>query len=427
MKVRWASFLPMWTFIALAVLALRAEAQGFGPAGPGAYSPETPGSMMVGYGGPSPDMSGGMPGEGMGMPPDMAMGPGMDMSGYGGDPYGGEGYGGGEFAGRPGLLRGFFNLVSPYADGGCCAPRFFDVSVEAMWMQRDGVRDVPLASDGIAGPIVLSTNQFRFDEKPSFRFISWLQFRSMGNLEFVYYGLFNHGDQVQVTDPNNNLFSAFSEFGVFPFGGFPEESNAAYMRQELSSTFDNFEINYRRHWQGPNCRFQGSWILGVRYFKFDEDFDFISVSTLNASQLRYSIDTDNSLVGPQTGGDLWVCIIPGLRAGVEGKFGVYGNHASQGTRITATSLVTPFTESAGSNDVAFVGDASMYLTYRINYQLNLKLGYNVLFADGLAMAAEQFNPAPPNTFTGGNDRVATLNDNGHVWYTGASIGMEYNW
>jgi hypothetical protein len=218
-----------------------------------------------------------------------------------------------------------------------------------------------------------------------------------------------------------------SNFGQQPFGGFLEDANAAYMRQELSSTFDNFEINYRRHWQGPDCRLQGSYLFGVRYFKFDEDFDFISVSTINSSQLRYHIDTDNSLVGPQTGGDLWLCVIPGLRLGAEGKVGVYGNHSSQGTRITATSLGVPFTESAKSNDVAFVSDASLYLTYRLSYQLNLKLGYNFLYADGLALGGENFNATPPNVFLAGSNRQPTLNDNGSVFYSGASIGMEYNW
>jgi hypothetical protein len=421
MNMRWALSLPMWTFIAMMALAMRAEAQGFGPAGPGSYAPETPGAMMASYGGPSPEMAGGgMPG--------MGAGPGMEMAGYGdgGEMYGGEDVG--AYGAHGGHLRGLLGLIGPYADGGCCAPRYYDFSVEAMWLQRDGERDVPLASQGVGGPIVLSTDDFRFDERPSFRFSAWLQFRSMGNLEFNYYGLFHHGDQVQVNDPGDNLFSALSNFGQVPPGGFLEDSNAAYVRQELSSTFDNFELNYRRHWQGPDCRFQGSYILGVRYFKFDEDFDFISVSTLNSAQLRYHVDTDNSLVGPQTGGDIWVCIIPGLRMGAETKFGVFGNHASQGTRLTATSLGgVPFTESAGSDDVAFVGDASVFLTYRINYQLNLKLGYNALYADGLALGGENFNPTPPNVLLPGSSRVASINDNGSIFYTGASIGMEYNW
>lgn len=417
MNMRWALSLPMWTFIATFVLAVRAEAQGFGPAGPGAYSPESPGAMMASYGGPSPDMSAGA------MPGGMIMGEGMPMEGYGGD--GGMGMNG-EYC-PPGHLHGLLGLIGPYADGGCCAPRYYDFSLEAMWLQRDGERDVPLASNGQGGPIVLSTDDFRFDEKPSFRFSAWLQFRSMGNLEFNYYGLFNHADQVQVTDPGNNLFSALSNFGQVPVGGFLEDANAEYMRQELSSSFDNFEINCRRHWQGPDCRFQGSYLFGIRYFKFDEDFDFISVSTINSAQLRYHIDTDNSLVGPQMGGDLWLCVIPGLRLGVEGKMGVFGNHASQGTVITATSLATPYTESIGSDDVAFVGDTSLYLTYRLSQQFNLKLGYNFLYADGLALGGENFNAAPPNAFLPSSDRQAMINDNGSILYTGASIGMEYNW
>jgi hypothetical protein len=416
MNMRWALSLPMWTFIALLVLAVRAEAQGYGPAGPGSYAPETPGAMMASYGGPSPDMSAGAMPDGMGMGMD---GMGMDggMGGYGGEdcPPGA--------VGRHGLL----GLIGPYADGGCCAPRYYDFSLEAMWLQRDGERDVPLASLGQGGPIVLSTDDFRFDERPSFRFSAWLQFRSMGNLEFNYYGLFHHGDQVQVTDPGDNLFSALSDFGNQPPGGFLEDANARYVRAELSSTFDNFEINYRRHWQGPNCRLQGSYLYGIRYFKFDEDFDLISVSEVNSAQLRYHVDTDNSLVGGQTGGDIWVCIIPGIRMGAEGKFGLFGNHASQGTRLTATSLPTPFTESAGSDDVAFVGDASLFMTYRISQQFNLKVGYNMLYADGLAMAGENFNPTPPDVFLAGSNRETTLNDNGSVFYTGASIGMEYNW
>jgi len=420
MNVRWAFSLPMWTFIAILVLAVRAEAQGYGPAGPAAFSPETPAATPGGYG-PAPGMDYGGPAMGG---PAMAGGP-MDMGGYGG--YGGEEYCPPGAGGDHGLLGDFFGLVGPYADGGCCAPRYFDISVEAMWLQRDGERNINLTSQGIGGNAVLSTNQFRFDERPSFRFTAWLPFRSMGNLEFTYYGLFHHANQVQVTDPGNNLFSALSQFGTVPFGGFLEEGNAAYNRMELSSTFDNFEFNYRRHWQAADCRVQGSWILGARYFKFDENFDFVTVSTLNAGQMRYSVDVDNSLVGAQTGGDAWVCVVPGMRMGVEGKVGIYGNHSSQGTRIAATTLAVPYTESAGSDDVAFVGDTSFYLTYRINYQLNLKVGYNILFVDGLSLAAENFNSTPPNVFFAGSNRTPTNNDNGNILYTGASIGLEYNW
>jgi hypothetical protein len=379
-----------------------------------------------------------MPGGGMGMMPDgpygggpMMGGPDMGMGMDGGYGDMAAGYDPscppGDF-GHRGLLGDFFALVGPYADGGCCAPRFFDVSVEALFFKREDTgAGQPLTSQGIAGPIVLNTNQFDLNTTPTFRFTGMLQFRSMGNLEFTYYGLAYSQNQQQVNDPTNNLYSAFSQFGTDPPGGFLEDSNAAYQRMEFGSTFHSFEANYRRHWQGPNCRLQGSYLMGARYFQLQESFDFVSVSTVNAGQMRSSTATGSNLTGAQVGGDVWVCIIPGLRAGFEGKAGLFGCRDSQTTRITATSLAVPYVETAGSNDLAFLGDAAFYLTYRVNYQINLKFGYNFLYVDGVALATENFNSRPPNAFVNGSNRVALLNDNGNLFYHGASVGLEYNW
>jgi hypothetical protein len=445
MNVRWAVFLPMWTFIAILAFLARLEAQVVPPSGAlsgPVYSPEAPAmggyppsgmSYPAGPMGPDAGMYG--PGGGAAMGPGPVDGGGMMGGPMMGDPaaYGGMGEGGypcdtcGPGFGN-GFCRDIMGLIGPYGDGGCGAPRYFDVSIEAMWLQRDSAgRNINLASEGIAGPVALSTSQLNFEERPSFRFSAWLQFRSRANLEFTYYGQFHHRDSVQVNSPTDNLFSALSEFGTVPPGGFLEEGNAAYNRIEYSSVFDNFEVNYRRHWQGPNTRFQGSWLVGIRYFKLDEDFDYIAVSPFNAGQLRYAVNTNNSLTGIQTGGDLWVCIIPGLRAGVEGKAGVYGNHTQQGTRIDATTLALPYTEDIVDNDVAFVGDAAFYLTYRLSQQFNLKFGYNFLYVDGVSLATENFNPEPPNVFFAGTSRTPQLNDNGSVFYHGASVGVEYNW
>src|SRR5687767_10325471 len=95
MNVRWAFSLPMWTFIALLVLAVRVQAQGYGPAGPGAFSPETPGIGAGGYGGPPMGMEYGGPAMAGG--PEMSGGPmemGMGYGGYGGEEYCPPGAGG---------------------------------------------------------------------------------------------------------------------------------------------------------------------------------------------------------------------------------------------------------------------------------------------------------------------------------------------
>lgn len=432
MNVRWA--LPKWTFIALFLIAARSEAQVMGP--PGAMPGPYPVSMMGGAGGAPPGYgAGAMPGGLMMEGQDAAIPDGM--SGYGGYGEAEDGYGSfdGEYGGEDcgpyrGLLGDFLGLVGPYNDGGCCAPRFYDVSFEAMWLRRESPgRNQDFSSLGINGPRVLSTNDLDLTERPSFKVSAMVQFRSAGNLEFTYYGLFNNRDTAQVNSAGNNLYSSLSQFGTVPPGGFLEDSNAAYQRIEYSSEFSNFEFNYRRHWQGPGCRFQGSWLYGIRYFQLDEDFDFISVSTVNASQLKYNVNVNNSLTGGQTGGDIWACVIPGLRIGAEGKVGVYGNHAQQGSRISTFSpaLATVYNEAVKENDVAFVGDAALMMTYRINYQFNIKLGYNFLYVEGVTLATENYNSTPPSVLGGGATRTPSINDNGSVFYHGASGGLEYNW
>ncbi len=47
-------------------------------------------------------------------------------------------------------------------------------------------------------------------------------------------------------------------------------------------------------------------------------------------------------------------VIPGVKVGVEGKGGVFGNHAEQGTRINANSIAN-LEESMSDGRTAFLG------------------------------------------------------------------------
>jgi hypothetical protein len=160
----------------------------------------------------------------------------------------------------------------------------------------------------------------------------------------------------------------------------------------------------------------------------DEDFEYITVNDTNGIA-DFDVNTNNSLTGFQMGGDLWFCVIPGLRIGGEAKAGIFGNHASQGSTITATSLVLPFEEQVKVNDVAFVGNLDLLMLYRLNYNWTLKVGYQFLFVDGVALASENFNPTPPAIFSGGGTliRRPTINDNGNALYHGLMLGAEFMW
>jgi hypothetical protein len=375
-----------------------------------------------------------MPG---GPPPGASYAPGEFASydGSAGCPDGSCGAGGcapGGFGGSHGGVRSLFGdvlgIIGPYNDGGACAPRWLDISVEGMWLKRDDAgRGQAVTSQGIGGPIILRTSDINFDERPSAKISAWLQFRSGGNLEFTYYGQFNHPGSAQVTDANNGLYSAFSQFGAFPFLGFLEEGGASTQRIEYSSSFDSFELNYRRHYQGAECRYAGSVLWGVRHVDLSEDFTFTSDAPANQASMRYLVGVNNAITGLQTGGDFWITLFPGIRAGMEGKIGVYGNHASQSSVITATTLVDPYTESRGSDGVALVSDASFMATYRLSQKFAFKAAYNLLYMDGVALAGENFNATPPQVFFAGANRQPTINNNGNIFYSGWSGGLEYNW
>jgi hypothetical protein len=402
-------------------------------------------AMMAAYAGPQAGMGSvlapGQPMPGGPMPGGQMMGP-MDgmMMGSPSDAYA-EDFGNGmcphcrglgclHCQGRGGLLGDVLGFGGPYDDGGCCAPRWFDFSLDYMLLTRDNVdRGVDLTSQGIGGPIVLSTDQLDFDDASGFRFTGMFQVTAGGSLEFTYFGTFHWHKSATVESANDDLFSVLSNFGQVPFGGFAETDNSSLQRIDYSSTFDNFEINFRRRWVAPNCRYQGSWLAGVRYFKLDEDFQYITVND-TAGVMDLDVNTNNSLTGFQAGGDLWLCVVPGLRVGGEFKAGVFGNHASQGTTIAAPSLPIPFEETMVSNDVAFVTNLDLMMLYRLNYNWTLRVGYQFLFVDGVALASENFNPTPPSIFVGvpGNlIRDPAINDNGNVFYHGLMLGAEFMW
>ena len=331
--------------------------------------------------------------------------------------------------GNGGIIGDLLGLVGPYGDGGYCAPRWYDLYLDAMWLKRDDTgRNIPLSSVGVAGPIVLQTRDFNFEHKPSFRFVAAFQTSATANLEFQYFGLFNWQSRVQVRG-DDNLFSSLSQFGVLPPGGFAEEGAGNYHRAEYSSSFDNFEVNYRNRWQGPDCRYQGSWLMGIRYFQLDEDFDFITNSVVNDARMNYNVNTNNALTGFQWGGDVWMTILPGLRMGMEGRAGVFGNHMNVSSDVRSTLTTTRFVETLKSNQVAFVGDASLLTTYRINERWTLRGGYMFMFVDGVALAPENFNRVPSDVIfpITGLNRRPFVNGNGNVFYHGANVGLEFLW
>ncbi len=457
MKMRWA-----WTFPVLSILALLGVQTAYGQYGPmpGGYGPpgygQMPGyglAMQAGYmGGPGqpgllPDAygaygaaeSGPPPGGPVPMGPDLMAGDGSGCQYCGG--MGCDACGGGMGGLGNGLLGDVFGLVAPYPDGGCAAVRWYDFSVDFMALRReDAGRRVDFASLGVAGPIVLDSDDLDFDNEPSFRFSAMFQVGPANSVEFTYFGLFFWDDRVTATsnaaDPDDRLFSAFSNFGLLPGGvppGFVETDRSDLQYIDYESSFDSFELNLRKRWVAPNCRYQGSWLFGIRYFKLDEDFNYFTQSIANQTDpdiipsMNNNINVHNNMTGAQIGGDLWMCVLPGLRLGGEMKAGVFGNRIAVENTIEVNTGAAPSVEDLVTNDVSFIGQADLLMTYRLNYNWTLRGGYQFLYVDGVALATENFNPVAPAIIDPTSTRTPFINDNGGVFYHGWTIGAEFMW
>jgi hypothetical protein len=118
--------------------------------------------------------------------------------------------------------------------------------------------------------------------------------------------------------------------------------------------------------------------------------------------------------------------------GGELKAGVYGNHASANNVITVTDTMGTFGQFGDGlvrNDVAFIGEANLQGLYRISQNWTVKLGYTLLYADGVALASSNFNTAPPQVLFPGalTTRTPFLDNNSSVFYHGFTAGMEFLW
>jgi hypothetical protein len=419
------------------VAASMQAAGGYGPAmqpnwgaQPASYTtpqpfpnPQGPSAGMQG-----PAMGGPMMGGGA-MPVGYETGGGYFDGGYDGG-YGG-GYGGPDFFGR--LAAKFL----PYAEGGSCAPRWYDITMDAMYLTReDSGRNIDLSSDGINGDILLSTNDLDFNEELGFRLTAAKQIFAGATAEFTYFGLFNWSASAANRTPTNpdDIFSVLSNFGQTPFNGFDETDRAASHSISYSSTIDNFEMNFRKRFTAPNCRLQYSWLAGIRYVYLLEDFNYTTIGggAPSRGSMVYDVRARNSLTGFQIGGDAWLNLVPGVNIGADIKAGVFGNYANQNTSILATTTApastTTFNESIDGNDVSLIADANLYFMWRLGPNWTVRAGYNFLFLEGVALGTENFNTSPGAILAGGaSNRVAAINDDGNVFYHGGFGGLEYMW
>ncbi len=331
-------------------------------------------------------------------------------------------------------------------------PHYFDIRFEAVMLERDETfgRTVDFTAEDVNGPVVLSSDQLEYDEEVGFRAIGRYDIGPLSVIEFGYMGIYSYESSASYTDPDPtspDLFSLFSRpnpgvggFGTtpaavaLPGGPMPESERALQHSISIESDLQTAEISYRRYWVGYSPRVSGTLLAGFRYTRLSEDFLFSSIGGDPPPGefevgLDYDIDAENNLAGFQTGADVWVGLMQGLRLGGEAKAGIYNNHYRLENRIITTPLDTfpPTTfERFVDNKPALIAEGSIDLVADILPSWSIRAGYEVLFMNSLVLAGDNFNEVSPYD-NQGVFRVPFVDDEGEAFYHGGHAGLEFIW
>jgi len=287
-------------------------------------------------------------------------------------------------------------------DCDCYTSPTWTFGADAVFMQRGRPDSLVLMQDAAAPARNLNADAFGFDFTTGWD-VSLERNTINGGLEARLLSIdgWNSATTAMVGPPPTlvriNNFVPFFLPGV-------TSVNATYNSELLSA-----ELNLRRRLTD-----RINLLGGFRYLELDEHFH----ATLNAAVLpsTYDTATQNRLYGGQLGADatLWC----GDRLTVEGllKAGIFHNIAGQNTILDTGVVVV---NAADDDDrVAFLGELAFTANYCLTDTLSLRAGYDLLWVETVALAADQI-PAT-NFFTGGG-----IAADGGAFYHGAFVGLEY--
>jgi len=324
----------------------------------------------------------------------------------------------------------------------CCPPSLccpdwdtyflFDV----LLLQRDnGTNGQPLvlanSSGPLAGQTLLSSTSPQFATSPGIRTFYGRHGPDNLGWEVGYVGLYGMfgdaeaggADLLTVTPPLGNAVTGWAR--------------ADYARATYASNLDMVQVNVFRYdccreqdrcsrypWKRtPSCHCI-DWIAGFVWAGLEETAALNVICCEGDPPTAYRNGTSSQMFGGQLG-------VRGRREwrdwAFEGwvKTALTGNHLS-GWADPITSSLAPGVEFRparvnSTTSVGFIGDINMTAIYKLTDTWGLRMGYNLMWLSGVALAGNQFD------FTDSPDSGRTLFGDGSVFFQGGSLGLEARW
>jgi len=280
---------------------------------------------------------------------------------------------------------------------------------------------------------VLTGDNFDLGNQPGMRTLLGARLTDLMAVEASYLGLFEWGDQQSARNLDLNPFGVsgrlFSPFTTF---GFPETSGLDFnslVTVVNETQFNGGELNIRRFIEMPYPAFQVSGVGGFRMLSVDDRFSYRSqsfVPTPNGTAITNDVAGRNRMFGGQLGGMIELRVERRGWLNLEVKGLMLGNDAKQSSTFTTGPLVGAGTTTAGeaSQRTLTLGvDVQGSMAWKFTPSLVGRLGYQVIYLDGLAMGADNFMKNAP--YAAANPSL--LDKEGQLTVHGPFMGVTATW
>lgn len=285
-----------------------------------------------------------------------------------------------------------------------------------------------IARIGPLGPTVLSVGDLDAEFDAGGEFTIGRRIFDCYRLEATYLGMYHWFDETAITnnDPvaggTGNLSTLLSQFANPIVPGLDEN---AFVSIANRSSFYSAEVNMRYWIDMPPGPFDVSFLVGGRFMRINEQFNFLSIANVPAPAGAVNdvqVDTRNDLLGLQIGfaGD-WL-IHPRYWVNLDVKGAILDNKTGQDTSYINTDnngVVTTFLTGAEQDRTAWMIDLSLVGSWQMTPTLSLRAGYQATWIDGVALGFENLQTDNALLRAG----PGQLNDNGSVIYHGPILGL----
>jgi hypothetical protein len=297
--------------------------------------------------------------------------------------------------------------------------------VEGLFLKRSaGHPDRTILINGNTQATLVSSSDFDFGFDPGVRATFGFRLGDCRRVEFGYFGLFDSQASLDYVQPNPNVDVTFP-------GPLGVASNVFHdgvrVHMDYLSRIQGAEVNFPNCccWQCCDGERAGSaeWFAGFRYLNLREYLHIGGAKTVGAvgETAYYDTKSRNDLFGAQLGGRLRRCYGQ-FSWEAMGKAGIFGNQAGQEQVFIDYpdfALRSPVSGNGGS--VAFVGELNLTGIYQLNDTWGLRLGYNLMWIEGVALAPDQLD------FTFTSTSGTGLNTGGGLFLHGVNAGLEARW